>query len=103
MLIWTCVLFYSEIHTQDKLTADQNKCVDLSHIYIGYYIIYTMKTQELVITLYIMKFRNYSLSSVNYCIWHDMSLYQKGFIPLIIILIKLDDNISKITLNDVSK
>lgn len=71
--------------------------------YIGYYIIYTMKTQELVITLYIMKFRNYSLSSDNYCIWHDMSLYQKGFIPLIIILIKLDDNISKITLNDVSK
>lgn len=50
-----------------------------------------------------MKFRNYSLSSVNYCIWHDMSLRQKGFIPLIIILIKLDDNISKITLNDVSK
>lgn len=71
--------------------------------YIGYYIIYTMQTQELVITLYIMKFRNYSLSSDNYCIWHDMSLYQKGFIPLIIILIKLDDNISKITLNDVSK
>lgn len=50
-----------------------------------------------------MKFHNYSLSSVNYCIWHDMSLYQKGFIPLIIILIKPDDNISKITLNDVSK
>lgn len=71
--------------------------------YIGYYIIYTMQTQELVITLYIMKFRNYSLSSDNYCIWHDMSLYQKGFIPLIIILIKPDDNISKITLNDVSK
>lgn len=71
--------------------------------YIGYYIIYTMQTQELVITLYIMKFGNYSLSSVNYCIWHDMSLNQKGFIPLIIILIKLDDNISKITLNDVSK
>lgn len=102
MQIWTCVLFYSEIHTQDKLTADQNKmCRFIT--YIGYYIIYTMKTQELVITLYIMKFRNYSLSSVNYCIWHDMSLRQKGFIPLIIILIKLDDNISKITLNDVSK
>lgn len=102
MQIWTCVLFYSEIHTQDKLTADQNKmCRFIT--YIGYYIIYTMQTQELVITLYIMKFRNYSLSSVNYCIWHDMSLYQKGFIPLIIILIKLDDNISKITLNDVSK
>lgn len=50
-----------------------------------------------------MKFGNYSLSSDNYCIWHDMSLRQKGFIPLIIILIKLDDNISKITLNDVSK
>lgn len=71
--------------------------------YIGYYIIYTMQTQELVITLYIMKFQNYSLSSDNYCIWHDMSLRQKGFIPLIIILIKPDDNISKITLNDVSK
>lgn len=71
--------------------------------YIGYYIIYTMQTQELVITLYIMKFQNYSISCVNYCIWHDMSLRQKGFIPLIIILIKPDDNISKITLNDVSK
>lgn len=43
-----------------------------------------------------MKFRNYSLSSVNYCIWHDMSLRQKGFIPLIIILIKPDDKSPKL-------
>lgn len=52
MLIWTCVLFYSEIHTQDKLTADQNKCVDLSHIYRILYHLYHENTRVSNNTIY---------------------------------------------------
>lgn len=60
-----------------------------------------MRTRELVTTLNEISKLKHIFCQLFY-LTRD-SLHQKGDIPLIIILIKLDDNISKITLNDVSK